>query len=266
MLQDIVLGVVQGLTEFLPVSSSGHLVVVPAIFGWDQPSLTFDLVLHVGTLLAVLVAFRRDLWALAVGLFGGGPDPRRARITIGLLALGSVPAALVGLTLESFFEDLFERPGWAVGFWVVTALVILGAEHVGDRLAAAGDAGKPIGARRALGIGAAQAAAITPGLSRSGLTISAGLVSGVTREEATRFSFLLAIPAIIGATALQIPDVTGGEFEFTASVFAGFVAAAVSGYLAVVYLLRYVRTHSLRPFAVYLLIAAPVCGAILALN
>lgn len=266
MLQDIVLGIVQGLTEFLPISSSGHLVVVPALFGWEQPSLTFDLILHLGTLFAVVVAFRRDLWNLAVGLFGGGFDPRRARITIGLLALASVPAAIAGLTLESFFEDLFERPGWAVCFWVVTALILLGAEHIADRRGTATTSPNKIGADRAFGIGVAQAAAITPGLSRSGLTISAGLAGGVTREEATRFSFLLAIPAILGATVLRIPDVTGGEFELTASVMAGFVAAAVSGYVAVVYLLRYVRTHSLRPFAVFLLVMAPVCGVVLALK
>lgn len=267
MLQDIVLGIVQGLTEFLPISSSGHLVVVPALFDWDQPSLTFDLVLHIGTLLAVVTVFRRDLWALAVGVVGGGAEPRRARRTVLLLALASVPAAIVGISLESFFEDLFERPGWALCFWVVSGLIILAAEHVADRRRATdGGRTEDVDAPRALGVGLAQATAIAPGISRSGATISVGLASGVSREDATRFSFLLSIPAILGAALTQVPDVTGGDFDLTASVLAGFVAATISGYVAVVWLLRYVRTHSLRPFAVYLFAAAACSAVVLTLR
>jgi undecaprenyl-diphosphatase len=266
VLQDIVLGVVQGLTEFLPISSSGHLVVVPAHFNWEQPSLTFDLLLHLGTLLAVVFAFRRDLWRLLVGLFGGGEDPSTARRAIALLALGSVPAAIAGIALESFFESLFERPGWVVAFWVVTAIVLLVAEDIGDRVARTSGTGRAVDSSRALGIGIAQATAITPGISRSGVTISAGLVGGMTREDATRFSFLLAIPAILGATLVRMSDVTSGEFHLTAAAGAGFLAAAVSGYLSVVWLLRLVRTHSLRPFAVYLFCAAAVSAVILAIR
>ncbi|MCZ7528083.1 MAG: undecaprenyl-diphosphate phosphatase [Acidimicrobiia bacterium] len=260
MLQDIVLGIVQGLTEFLPVSSSGHLVVVPALFGWEQPSLTFDLVLHLGTLLAVVFAFRADLVALVLGLLGRGPDPTRARRLLGLLVVGSIPAGVAGLALGSFFEDLFERPGWVCGFWVVTALILLAADRHVERFPATTDT---VGTRSAVGMGVAQAAAITPGISRSGTTIAAGVGFGLTRTEAARFSFLLSIPAILGAVITQIPDVTGGEFDLTASVAAGFVAALVSGWLAIEGFLRFLRTHSLRAFALYLLVVAPVSAVLL---
>jgi len=261
-LEAIVLGVVQGLTEFLPISSSGHLVVVPAVLRWDQPDLTFDLILHLGTLVAVLFSFRRDLLALLTGLFGGGPDPRADRRMIGLLALGSIPAGIAGLALGSEFESLFEEPLWACFFWVLTALILLGAE----RIIRAGVARHDVDARRATWIGVAQAAAITPGISRSGTTIAAGVAQGMTREAAARFSFLLAIPAIIGAAATRVADIASGEFEITGPVVAGFVAAAVSGWLAIDWFLAYLRAHSLRVFAIYLLIAAPVAALIIELR
>lgn len=260
--EDIVLGLVQGLTEFLPVSSSGHLVVVPAMFGWEKPDLTFDLILHLGTLLAVLFSFRRDLRRLLVGLFGGGPDPRADRRMIGLLALGSVPAAIAGLALGDEFESLFEEPLWVCLFWVVTACILLGVE----RRIRAGVANHEVDARRAGWIGVAQAAAITPGISRSGATIAAGVAQGMTREAAARFSFLLAIPAIVGAVATRVTDVTSGRFDITGPVIAGFVAATVSGWLAIEGFLAYLRTHSLRAFAGYLLVAAPVAAVVIELR
>jgi len=261
-LEGIVLGLVQGLTEFLPISSSGHLVIVPAVLGWDKPALTFDLVLHLGTLLAVLFSFRRDLLRLLVGLFGGGDDPRSDRRMIGLLALGSIPAGIAGLALGDEFESLFEEPLWACLFWVVTALVLLGVE----RMIRAGVAAHEVDARRAGWIGLAQAAAITPGISRSGSTIAAGVAQGMTREAAARFSFLLAIPAIVGAVATKVGDVTSGRFEITGPVVAGFLAATVSGWLAIEGFLAYLRTHSLRAFAAYLLVAAPVAAVIIELR
>lgn len=261
-LEDIVLGVVQGLTEFLPISSSGHLVVVPAVLGWDQPDLTFDLILHLGTLLAVLFSFRRDLLGLLVGLFGGGPDPRADRRMIGLLVLGSIPAGLAGLTLGNEFESLFEEPLWACAFWVVTAVILLAVE----RMIRAGVAEHDVDARRASWIGLAQAASITPGISRSGSTIAAGVAQGMTREAAARFSFLLAIPAIVGAVATKITDVTSGRFDITGPVIAGFIAATISGWLAIEGFLAYLRTHSLRAFAAYLLVAAPVAAVIIELR
>lgn len=257
--EDIVLGLVQGLTEFLPISSSGHLVVVPAVLGWDQPSLTFDLVLHLGTLAAVLFSFRRDLLGLLVGLFGGGPDPRADRRMIALLVLGSIPAGLAGLLLGDQFESLFEEPLWVCLFWVVTACVLLAVEQ----MIRTGVARHEVDGRRAFWIGAAQAVSITPGISRSGSTIAAGVAQGMTREAAARFSFLLAIPAIIGAAATRVTDLTSGRFDITGPVVAGFVAATISGWLAIEGFLAYLRTHSLRAFAAYLLVAAPVAAVII---
>lgn len=200
-LESIVLGIVQGLTEFLPVSSSGHLVVTPALFGWDDPSLTFDLILHLGTLVAVVLAFRRDLAQLAAGLLGRGEDPVAARRTVGLLLIGTVPAGIVGVAFGGFFEERFADPVAAAASLYVTAAILLGAEWIIRR----GEGTTPVDARRAGVIGIAQAFAIFPGVSRSGSTIAAGLVQGVSREAATRFSFLLSIPAIVGAILTQVP-------------------------------------------------------------
>jgi len=264
VLQNIVLGIVQGLTEFLPVSSSGHLVVVPALLGWDDPSLTFDLLLHVATLLAVVVALRRELWTLVQGVLGRGTDPAAARRLVGYLAVGSIPAVIVGALLANTFEDLFQKPGWVCGFWVVTGFILLGAERLLLRAALTGE--REVGARSSLLIGSAQALAITPGISRSGSTIAAGMTLGLPRAEAARFSFLLSIPIILGAALTRVSDITSGDFHLTAAVWAGVLVAAVSGYLAVEGLLRYVKTNSLRVFAVYLFVAAPVSAIVLALK
>ena len=258
MLQSIVLGLVQGLTEFLPISSSGHLVVVPAMAGWDDPSLTFDLVLHVGTLVAVVTVYRRDLWALAVGLAGRGPDPADARRLAGLLLVGSIPAGAAGVALGGFFEDRFEEPTWASAQLVVTGFVLLGAEALAGRVREPRDVDAP----RATAIGVAQAVAILPGISRSGTTIATGLTLGLDRPRAARFSFLLSIPVIAGAAATQVPDVVDGSFDLTAAVAAGFAVSAVSGFVAIHVFLRYLRTHSMRPFAYYLFAFAPVSALV----
>jgi len=258
-LESIVLGIVQGLTEFLPISSSGHLVVVPAMLGWEQPSLTFDLVLHLGTLIAVVFAFRTELGVLAVGLVGRGDDPRTARRMIGLLAIGSIPAAVAGIAFGDFFEERFDDPIATAIEMLATAMILLVAEWIIRR----GEGHHPIDIPRAGIIGVAQAVAILPGISRSGATIAAGLVTKVSREHAARYSFLLAIPAIAGAVATQVPDVADGRFEITGPVIAGFLASTIVGWLAIEWLLRYVRTHSFVPFAIYLLIFAPIAALII---
>jgi undecaprenyl-diphosphatase len=246
--ESIILGIVQGLTEFLPVSSSGHLVVVPAVLGWDEPSLTFDLVLHFGTLIAVVLAFRRELWVLVEGLFGRGDDPRVARRLVWLLFLASIPAGIAGLAFGSFFEDRFDDAFTTCFELLATAVILLVAEWI-----VRGNEGhEPVNEPRAGAIGVAQAVAILPGISRSGATIATGMVARVSREEATRFSFLLAIPAIAGAVATKVPDVAGGRFHITGPVIAGFFTAMIVGWLSIEWLLRYVRTHSFVPFALYL--------------
>lgn len=261
MLQTIVLGLVQGLTEFLPISSSGHLVVVPAVLGWDKPSLTFDVLLHIGTLAAVVLYFRHDLVGLALGIFGGGEDPARARRIAGYLAIGTVPAAVGGLTFGGFFEGLFQSPLYASGGLVVTALILLGTERLGQRARR-----RELDGRVAVSVGVAQAVALSPGISRSGATIGAGLWLGLSREEATRFSFLLAIPAIAGAGLVSVSDVAAGELEVTSSVVAGVLAAFVAGYASIGGLLRFVRTRSLDVFAGYLLVVAPLSAIVILLR
>jgi undecaprenyl-diphosphatase len=258
MLHDIVLGLVQGLTEFLPISSSGHLVIVPAALGWEEPPLGLTVLLHLGTLLALLVYFRNELIGLALGLLGRGPDPRLARRMVGFLVIGTIPAVIAGLALGSFFEDAFARPYESCVELVITGFMLLAVERLGERAAQA-DLDVP----RAAGIGAAQALAILPGISRSGATIGAGLWFGMPREEATRFSFLLAIPAIFGAGVL---DLAQGELELGGSAMAGFVVSAISGYLAIALLLRFVRTHSLRIFAHYLFVVGPLAAVMIALR
>jgi undecaprenyl-diphosphatase len=271
--ESIVLGIVQGLTEFLPISSSGHLVVVPALFGWKQPSLTFDLVLHLGTLIAVVFAFRRELWVLVLAVGGVGDDVAGSRRLIWLLFIGSIPAAIAGLAFGNFFEDRFDDPLATCFELLATAAILLAAEWW-IRGASVSEAGippkqratyrgrgeghEPVDTGRATVIGVAQAVAILPGISRSGTTIPAGLVMGVSREEATRFSFLLAIPAIAGAVATKVPDVVDGRFHITGPVIAGFVAATLVGWVAIEWLLRYVRSHSFVPFAIYLVVFALV--------
>jgi undecaprenyl-diphosphatase len=259
VLQSIVLGLVQGLTEFLPVSSSGHLVVVPAMAGWDDPSLTFDLVLHVGTLLAVVAVYRDDLWTLALGVAGAGPDPTRARRLALLLVVGSVPAGLAGIAFADFFEDRFDEPIWASAQLAATGVILLAAEHAAVR---ALRRPREVDVPRASAIGAAQAVSILPGISRSGTTIAAGLALGIDRPSAARFSFLLSIPAIAGAALTKVPDVTDGTFDLTAAVAVGFVVSTVSGYLAIQVFLRYLRTHSMRPFAYYLFAFAPLSALV----
>jgi undecaprenyl-diphosphatase len=261
-LESIVLGIVQGLTEFLPVSSSGHLVVVPAMVGWEQPELTFDLVLHLGTLIAVVFAFRQELWVLALGVVGRGDDPRTARRLVWLLFLGSIPAAIAGIAFGSFFEDRFDDPIATCFELLATAAILLAAEWFIRR----GEGHEPVDEARAGIIGVAQAVAILPGISRSGATIAAGLVTKVSREDAARYSFLLAIPAIAGAVATKVPDVADGTFEITGPVIAGFLAATLVGWLSIEWLLRYVRTHSFVPFAIYLIIAAPIAALIIELR
>lgn len=252
---DAVLGLVQGLTEFLPVSSSGHLVVVPALFGWDDPSVSFDLLLHVATLGAVIVYFRRDLWDMTKGLAGRGDDPVAARRMVSFLIIGTVPAAIAGLGFEDFFEGLFDEPLWVCAFWVVTAGILVVGERI-HRSAPARDLTVAI----AFVIGAAQAMALVPGISRAGATIVTGLALGLSRTEAARFAFLLSIPAIGGGGLTLIPDVIDGSFDITGPVLLGCAVAALSGYAAVAGLLRLVRTRSLAPFAGYLVVVAPAAA------
>jgi undecaprenyl-diphosphatase len=256
LLEAVLLGVVQGLTEFLPVSSSGHLLLGQYFMGLSQNrfGLPFDVALHLGTLVAVVTFFWGDLLRMA-GAFvrslslGGrdlaDPDQRLAY----LILASTIPAALIGFFLESFFENTVRSP-WVVVFNLVLvgALFIVG-EAVGSKTRRA----DKLRLVEAVGIGLAQAAALVPGVSRSGATITLGLFLGLQREEAARFSFLMSVPIIAGAGSLQLIEVVSqGMAPSQAALFAaGFVSSAVMGYLAIRFFLRYVVHHSLRAFAYY---------------
>lgn len=283
MLQAIILGLIQGLTEFLPVSSSGHLVIVPYLLSWEQPPLVFSVALHFGTILAVITYFAGDLWWLMTRFFGigssGPEETSRARRTVGLLAIGTVPAALAGGLFSGFFEGVFagpHAPRFAAGFLLVTAGLLFLAEHIrtrralalvadGEEVAVEGDQlGRDESTTTfadATWIGAAQALAIFPGISRSGSTIAAAMLRGLSRQAAARFSFLLSIPVILGATVFELPALFDGEVEraFTLpETMAGMLVAALSGWWAIRFLLRLVATDDLTGFARYVVLFAAV--------
>lgn len=260
-LQALLLGAVQGLTEFLPVSSSAHLVILPALLGWPS-SLSFDVAAHLGTALATLIYFRADWWrmARAIGPLlrrADGPAPVEARL-LGMVILGTIPVALVGLGLRSLFEELIARDPvalarMAAALMLLTGLILVLAEKLGRRESQLAS----LGPARALGVGLAQALAILPGISRSGATISGGLFAGLERTEAARFSFLLSLPAILGAGLVQgiAMLVEGGGEEDLAILAAGFLAAFSVGYLTIAWFIGYLRRARLYGFAVYTWIA-----------
>jgi undecaprenyl-diphosphatase len=269
-LEAILLGVVQGLTEFLPVSSSGHLLLGQYFLGVDQDrfGLPFDVALHLGTLLAVIAFFWRDLLrmgrafvrSLSRGRNLTDPDERLAY----LILASTVPAALIGFLLEGFFETAVRSP-WVVVFnLVLVGVLFIVAEAVGSKSRRA----DKLRFAEAAGIGLAQAAALVPGVSRSGATITLGLFLGLRREEAARFSFLMTVPIIAGAGSLQLAEVVSeGMGPSEAVMFgAGFVSSAVVGYLAIKFFLSFVAHHSLRAFAYYRFALAAVVAVLLLLG
>jgi undecaprenyl-diphosphatase len=240
----IVLGAVQGLTEFLPVSSSGHLVLLQRIFGIDEPTLFFDTMVHAGTLIAVFIA----LWGDVRNILRRILQP-----LTGHLVLATVPAALVALFFMGPVEGLFQS-GAFLGFsFIATALALLTAEFISGHAFRF----KPQAAMNwfdALLIGVCQAIALVPGVSRSGLTLSGALSRRLDRDFSARFVFLLSIPAILGALVLQVAKLAFGEAPVAqglAPLIAGTLSAAVVGFFAIRFMLRIVATRSLRPFALY---------------
>jgi undecaprenyl-diphosphatase len=243
----IVWGLVQGLTEFLPISSSGHLVLVPALLaeaGVDigEPSLTVSAVLHLGTLLAVLVFYRSDLVRLA----NVRRDPE-ARRTLRILLIGTLPA-VIGLPLRSGLETIEETPSLVAGALLLTGLILIVAERLPRRERSLEDASTS----DAVAVGVAQAFALIPGISRSGATITMATARGFDRTEAARFSFLLAVPTIAGGGLLSLLELDGSDGS-AGAIFVGFAVAAVSGYAAIAVLLRLITTRGFLPFAAYCL-------------
>ena len=258
ILEAIVLGAVQGLTEFVPVSSSGHLVLVPEALGWEQPGLAFDVMLHAASLVALLIYFSGDLLDLGRGFISGDNDSRRI---VALLAIGTIPAGIAGLAFGDYFEEQFTNANASAIQLVITALILVAAEQAlryhERRSAATGHDLRTMNDLRvpdSVAVGVAQAIAILPGISRSGSTIGAGLAMGVKREDAARFAFLLAIPALVGAMVVKLPDL-GGTSLGLGSATAAFIASLVTSYAAIWGLIRYLKTNTLYPFAVYCVIA-----------
>lgn len=254
----IVLGLVQGLGEFLPISSSAHLVLVPWLFKWPDPGLAFDVALHWGTLAAVVTYFWKDLWLLAQGfwrsLFKASRDLRgdgQQRMAW-LLVIASVPGALAGKLLEEQAEHAFRSPLLIAATLGGFGLILLAADYFGRKRKQL----EEINWWQALLIGCSQALAIIPGVSRSGSTIAAGLALGFQRADAARFSFLLSVPIIFGAGLVNLPDLAAGGDP--AALAAGFLTSALSGFLAIRYLFRYLARHDFRIFVWYRLALAVV--------
>jgi undecaprenyl-diphosphatase len=255
--QALVVGAIQGLTEFIPISSSGHLVLVPEVLDWNRPGLAFDVLLHAASLVALLAFFRHELLVLARGVVGR--DPRSVKLAV-LLAVGTVPAALAGLLLGSYFEGTFEDAPAAAIQLAISAVILVAAELLLTRQARSSHRLRRIdelNAVDAIAVGAAQAVAIWPGISRSGATIATGLARRVQRDDAARFAFLLAIPALAGAALIQLPKLGDIGLEPGAAI-AGFVSSLVFSYAAIAGLIRYLQKRTLYPFAAYCLVAAIV--------
>lgn len=260
----LILGIVQGLTEFLPISSSAHLILIPRLLGWQDPlidSAAFDVMLHMGTLLALLAYFWRDLIRLLLAWvgsvrdrrIGGDPDRRLAW----LLVVSVVPAALLGAALEGFFERTFrDQYAWIALFILVGAGLLWLGERRGQRRRGLDE----MVWRDAATIGVAQALALFPGVSRSGITIASGLLLGLEREAAARFSFLMAVPVIAGAGLFKARDLVGQDLGGAQGdqLAVGIAAATASGFLAIALLLRFLRTNPTTVFIVYRVALAAV--------
>ena len=241
ILEAIVLGIVQGLTEFLPVSSSGHLVLLQNIFGISEPQLFFDTMLHLGTLIAVVIVMRKEI----IDLF------KKPFHNLGYLVIATIPAVIVALLLNDLVEGAFAGTYLGYGF-LFTAIILTLAEMLSKRRR---QKRRLVSAGSAAAMGIMQAIAILPGVSRSGSTIAGGLASGLDRKKAASFSFLMSIPVILGSVLLQGYKIVGSNVSVEwAPTIIGAICAAVSGYFAVRFMLALIQKKRLYGFAVYVLI------------
>ena len=256
LLQAFVLGIVQGLTEYLPVSSSAHLVLVPWALGWEfepNAAFAFDVLVQLGTLVAVIVYFWKDLMQMLRAVFQALRERRLTQDPYIRLAawivLGTIPAVIAGVALKDAVESAFASPVATSTFLLVTAVLLFIAERIGKRV-------RPLESltwKDAVWIGLAQAVSIFPGISRSGATISAGVMRDLERPAAARFSFLLSIPVMIGAGALALADLARlpSAASFAPALVIGFVSAAIVGYASIHWMLGFVTRHSLAVFSAY---------------
>jgi undecaprenyl-diphosphatase len=248
-LEAALLGLLQGLTEFLPVSSSGHLVLGQALLGIHVPGVAFEVAVHVATLLAVLVVYRSRIVELVRGLLTGDRD---SAAYVGLLVVASVPAAAVGLTARPFFEGAFERPTLAAGFLLLSGVFAWSIDRATHRQSAAGAVRDRPSLLGAVVVGLAQALAVLPGISRSGSTVAAGAGTGVGVVRMAEFSFLLSVPAIAGPALVLLVERNGASNGVAAlPLVVGFAVATVAGILAIHLFVRMLRSQHFRWFAYY---------------
>nr|WP_283251623.1 undecaprenyl-diphosphate phosphatase [Aeromicrobium duanguangcaii] len=259
MLRSVILGIVQGLTEFLPISSSAHLAIVPQLLGWEDPGAAYTAVVQIGTELAVILYFWRDIWTIGSGWVRGvfSAEARQApEWRMGwFIIIGSLPIVVLGIALEDAIDREF-RNLWFIASMLIGMGLVLGlAERLGRKAKPIDD----LNARDAILLGLAQACALVPGVSRSGATISMGLFLGYDRRAATRYAFLLAIPAVVGAGVYKLKDIPGGENAYgTVPTIVGTVVAFVVGLAVIHWLLQYVSKNSYAPFVIYRVVLGAV--------
>jgi undecaprenyl-diphosphatase len=272
VIEAIILGIIQGFTEFVPISSSAHIIIVPWLLGWDEPGLTFNVAVHLGTLLAVLVYFWRDLTGMALalprGIIAGRPlDDPQSRLALIIIA-GSFPAGIIGLTLDDRIEGFFHAGGQRTLVFVIiaTMLIVMGVLMLlAERLLRQHRVVDQLGWRDGILIGVAQAIALIPGASRSGSTITMGLLLGLRREAAARFSFLLGAPIVAAAGLLETARLlqTGLPAGERLTFISGIVVAAIIGYTSIAFLLRFLQSNSVLVFTVYRVGLATVILAVI---
>jgi undecaprenyl-diphosphatase len=253
-LQAIVEGVVQGLTEFLPISSTAHLRIVPALFGWEDPGAAFTAVVQLGTMAAVLLYFRADLWNIARAWFAGLRDPEQRRTLDSRLGwyiiLGTIPIAVLGLAFKNPIEDEFRNLYLIGGALIVFGLVMAFIDETAKRTRGI----ESLEAKDGAFVGFAQALALVPGVSRSGATICAGLVRGLDRAAAARYSFLLSIPAVVLSGLFELRHIGDGGSAAAGPTIIAVVLAFITGYASIAFLLRYLARHTLGVFVIYRLV------------
>lgn len=271
IIKSIVLGLIQGLTEFFPVSSSGHLVIFPYFFKWEAPSIIFAVTLHFATLIALITVLYKNIWLIIKNFFVGifikkyRKDPN-FKLAVYII-ISSIPAAAAGYLFNDYVESLFFSPVYAACFLLITAVILVLFEYIGrkneEKNAARSEDLKKINWLIAIFIGIGQAVAILPGISRSGITISSARIFGVKREEAVRFSFLISIPVIFGsfvfesAKAVKNSSVLNSNDVISIiSVTSGFIFAYLSGLVAIKFLIKFSAKHNLNIFAVYCILLA----------
>jgi len=271
-LQAAFLGIIQGLTEFIPISSSGHLVLVPKMFGWNTfvntkgVSMAFDVALHLGTLLALLVFFRHEWMSLIKAFFRSfrhkPAEWDRAMRVAWMLVLASIPAAIAGAIFNNLIEDHLRTPFWVAMFLLLGAAAMIAAEAWGAR----NRNFRQLDARDAGVVGFAQVLALAPGVSRSGITISAGMLDGLDREAAAHFAFLMAAPIIAGSGLYEAYKLAGTGFPKAGpGVFiAGFITSAIAGLIAINWMLKWLQTRTLKPFIIYRVALAALVFIVLA--